>query len=87
MFFTPHRVQGTQHLRVPISKGLDIMKKLRGNISGYAIPTYALDTPSGKIPLAHDYILGKDKDDLIIENCRGEIWREKYGDYDYNENK
>jgi len=72
-------IEGTSHLRVSIKKGLEIMKALRGNISGYAIPTYALDTPSGKIPLHHNHILNVDGDDLIVENLRGEIWREKYG--------
>ena len=53
------------------------MEGLRGNISGFAIPTYALDTPSGKIPLQKNYLLKEDGDDLILENLRGEIWREK----------
>ncbi|MEZ4743297.1 MAG: KamA family radical SAM protein [Bdellovibrionota bacterium] len=74
--FHPHMVEGTKHLRVPVSKGLSIMKSLRGNISGFAIPTYALDTPSGKIPLSHNYILGYDGNDILVEGIRGEIWRE-----------
>lgn len=74
--FHPHTIEGTSHLRVPVKKGLEIMKSLRGNLSGYAIPTYALDTPSGKVPLNHNHILGFDGDDLILEDVRGEIWRE-----------
>ena len=46
------------------------------NITGFGIPTYALDTPSGKVPLGHNHILGKDNNDLILEDIRGEIWRE-----------
>ena len=75
--FHPHRVAGTEHLRVSIKTGINLMKKLRGNITGLAIPTYILDTPSGKVPLTPNHILREDGDDLIIEDCRGEIWREK----------
>ncbi len=74
--FHPHAVAGTEHLRVSIRRGIEVMKSLRGNITGLAIPTYALDTPSGKIPIQHNYILGHDGDDLILETIRGEIWRE-----------
>lgn len=75
--FHPHAVEGTEHLRISVRRGLELMKSLRGNITGFAIPTYALDTPSGKIPLQHNYILGEDGDDLILEGIRGEIWRER----------
>lgn len=74
--FHPHNVEGTEHLRVSVKRGLEIMKEMRGNISGFAIPTYALDTPSGKIPLLPDHVLGIDGQDLILEGLRGDIWRE-----------
>ncbi len=74
--FHPHAVAGTEHLRVSVRRGIEVMKSLRGNITGLAIPTYALDTPSGKIPIQHNYILGHDGEDLILETIRGEIWRE-----------
>jgi len=38
---------GTDHFRVPLSKGRTIMEALRGKISGLALPTYILDTPGG----------------------------------------
>ncbi|MBC7658336.1 MAG: KamA family radical SAM protein [Chitinophagaceae bacterium] len=75
--FHPHSVQGTEHLRVSVRRGLEVMKSLRGNITGMGIPAYIMDTPSGKIPLQHNYILGIDGEDLILETIRGEIWREK----------
>jgi lysine 2,3-aminomutase len=75
--FHPHRIEGTEHLRVSVKTGMKIMKSLRGKITGFGIPTYALDTPSGKIPLTHNYILGEQGDDLLIESLNGEIWREK----------
>ncbi|MCX6131464.1 MAG: KamA family radical SAM protein [Proteobacteria bacterium] len=75
--FHPHAVAGTEHLRVSVRRGLDVMKSLRGNITGMGIPNYIIDTPSGKIPINHNYVLGFDGDDLILETIRGEIWREK----------
>jgi lysine 2,3-aminomutase len=69
-------IAGTEHLRVPVNKGLEIMKFLRGRISGFGIPTFAVDTPNGKIPLLPNHILGVDGNDLILEDTRGEIHRE-----------
>jgi len=74
--FHAHMIAGTEHLRVPVNRGLEIMKFLRGRISGFGIPTYALDTPNGKIPLLPNHILGVDGTDLILEDTRGEIHRE-----------
>lgn len=75
--FHPHAVEGTEHLRVSVRRGLEVMKSLRGQITGLGIPSYILDTPSGKIPLQHNYVLGHDGEDLILETIRGDIWREK----------
>ncbi len=41
-------VKGTDHFRVDMGKGADIMEKLRKNISGLCLPRYVLDTPGGK---------------------------------------
>jgi lysine 2,3-aminomutase len=75
--FHAHLVAGTAHLRVPISQGRRIMKSLQGNISGFGIPRYIVDTPSGKVPIDHNYILAADNEDLVLEDIRGEIWRER----------
>lgn len=46
-------VAGAEHFIVPLEKELEIMTKLRANLSGIACPTYVIDTPngSGKIPV------------------------------------
>lgn len=75
--FHPHSVEGTEHLRVSVRRGMEVMKSLRGNITGLGIPAYIMDTPSGKIPLQHNYMLGQEGSDLILETIRGGIWREK----------
>lgn len=74
--FHAHMVAGTKHLRVPVHRGLEIMKSLRGKLSGYGIPVYILDTPSGKVPLNHQHILGTDGHDLLVEDLHGDVWRE-----------
>ena len=75
--FYPHMVSGTRHLRVSYEVGVNIIKSMRGKISGFGIPNYMIDTPSGKIPLAYDYKIGEDGNDLLLESLHGEIWREK----------
>ncbi len=75
--FHPHRIEGTDHLRVPVDQGLKLMRALRGNITGMGIPTYIVDTPSGKVPLMPNHVLGTDGEDLLLEDVRGGIFREK----------
>ena len=75
--FHPHNVEGTEHLRPSVDVGMAIMRQLRGNITGFGIPSYIIDTPSGKVPVSHNHVLGRDGEDLILEDVRGEIWRER----------
>jgi lysine 2,3-aminomutase len=75
--FHPHRIAGTSHLRVSVERGLELMRGLRGTLSGFAIPQFVVDTRAGKIPLLPNYLLGRDGEDYLFENNRGEIWREK----------
>lgn len=74
--FHANLVAGTRHLRVPISTGLKLVDSLRGKISGFAIPAYMLDTPSGKIPLSERTILRVDGNDVLITDNHNKIWRE-----------
>ena len=68
---------GSAHFRTPISKGIEIIKALRGFISGYAIPQFVIDAPGGggKIPLSPDYVVGYEDDTLILKNYRGKEYR------------
>ncbi len=69
-------LEGTAHFRVPIERGIEIFRGLRGRTSGFAIPQYLLDTPFGKVPLAHDYLRGREGDDVLLESFDGRVWRE-----------
>ena len=52
------KAQGTSHFRVSIKRGQDIMRILRGRLSGIAQPTYVLDIPGGhgKVPIGPNYL-------------------------------
>jgi lysine 2,3-aminomutase len=69
-------VPGTRHFRTPVSKGLEIIRSLRGYTSGYAIPHYVIDAPDGggKIPLLPDYIRHADEKGLTLRNYLGETY-------------
>ncbi|MGC6457051.1 MAG: KamA family radical SAM protein [Akkermansiaceae bacterium] len=66
-------IQGTSHLRTKISKGIKIIEGLRGHTSGYAIPQYVVDGPSGggKIPLNPQYIVENNEKHTVLRNYEG----------------
>jgi lysine 2,3-aminomutase len=68
---------GSAHFRTPVTKGLEIIRGLRGHTSGYAVPTYVIDGPGGggKIPLLPEYVVGREGDDLLLQNYQGRICR------------
>ncbi len=49
---------GTAHLRTSIETGQELMRSLRGRVSGLAQPAYMLDIPggAGKVPIGPNYI-------------------------------
>jgi lysine 2,3-aminomutase len=70
-------LEGTEHFRVPIERGVELFRALRGRTSGFAIPQYVLDTPRGKVPLEHPYLRGREGDDVVVETWDGTLWRER----------
>ncbi|GAB5519772.1 MAG: KamA family radical SAM protein [Rhodothermales bacterium] len=69
-------IGGTAHLRTSIEKGMEIMAALRGRTSGYAIPTYVLDTPFGKVPLNQSYVLGRAGRHVVMNTYQDRLWAE-----------
>ena len=67
---------GSEHFRTPVKKGLEIIKGLRGFTTGYAVPTYVIDAPGGggKIPLLPDSVSGRDGDNLLLKNYKGDTF-------------
>lgn len=70
-------ISGSQHFRTPVSKGIEIIRGLRGHTSGYAVPSYVIDAPGGggKIPIAPDFVVGREGSDLLIQNYEGKTYR------------
>jgi lysine 2,3-aminomutase len=66
------RAPGTARFVVPITRGQEIVKALRGKISGLAQPTYILDIPggAGKVPIGPGY-LRTQGDTLVVEDPNG----------------
>ncbi len=64
--FQGDKVEGTKHLRCPISKGLEIEEELRKRLSGLAMPQYTIDLPEGggKVILTKQYVKG----------CKDGVW-------------
>jgi len=73
-------VKGAMHFVTPLSKGVGIIKSMRGRISGMAIPHFVIDLPKGggKIPLEPEYISSRNKKSIIFKNFEGK--RIKYND-------
>ena len=72
--------KGANHFRTPIKVGLDIIDKLRGHISGLAVPHFVIDAPGGggKIPLLPEYVISHDEEKIVLRNF-------KYNIYEYPE--
>jgi len=69
-------IAGSAHLRASVAKGLDIMEKLRGHTTGYAVPTYVIDAPGGggKVPVNPEYVLCRNAGRVLIRNFEGKIF-------------
>lgn len=68
--------KGANHFRTSVQTGLEIIKKLRGYISGLAIPHFVIDAPGGggKVPLLPEYVLKIDEHKVIMKNYKDEIY-------------
>jgi lysine 2,3-aminomutase len=57
--------EGTGHFRVPVAEGQDIMRAMRGPVSGLCQPTYVLDIPGGfgKVPVGPTYM----ENDVVVD--------------------
>jgi lysine 2,3-aminomutase len=67
---------GTEHFRTSVATGIQIIEKLRGHTTGYAIPTYVIDAPGGggKIPVEPDYVISREKGKLVLRNYEGQVF-------------
>jgi lysine 2,3-aminomutase len=67
---------GTEHFRTSVATGIQIIEKLRGHTTGYAVPTYVVDAPGGggKIPLGPVYLVSRAKGRVVLKNYEGKVF-------------
>jgi lysine 2,3-aminomutase len=68
---------GTAHLRTDIATGQELMRALRGHLSGLCQPTYVLDIPGGhgKSPIGPNYLArtgSNGSEHVVIEDYNGQ---------------
>jgi lysine 2,3-aminomutase len=68
-------VRGSGHLRTPLQRGVDLMARLQGRISGIALPKFICDTPGGrgKVPLLADSVVSRAGAVTTLRTFRGEL--------------
>ncbi|TGK20084.1 KamA family radical SAM protein [Leptospira fluminis] len=73
-------VYGSAHFRVPISKGVELMKSIRGRISGLCVPLYVVDLTGGggKVPLPAEYLEEEKSSSYVFRNYRGDLYEIGY---------
>jgi len=64
-------IPGSTHFRTSVSKGREIIGQLQGYTTGYAVPTFVVDTPGGKIPVMPRRIVSEDPGGLMLQNYLG----------------
>jgi len=73
--FQCDQVEGVEHFRTRISKGIEIMESLRGHTTGFSIPTFVVDGPggTGKIPVLPTYLISQSERMSILRNYEGVV--------------
>ena len=67
-------VRGTGHFRTPLARGLAIIERLQGRLTGIALPKLICDTPGGrgKVPLLPNYVVSRAPGRTVLRTFRGE---------------
>jgi lysine 2,3-aminomutase len=65
--------KGTKHFRTSIAAGQQIMRALRGHVSGICQPLYVLDIPggNGKVPVGPGYLTNLGDGRYIVDDYQG----------------
>ncbi len=69
-------IAGSWHLRASVRRGVELIEKLRGHTTGYAVPQYVIDAPGGggKVPVNPAYVLSHAADRVVIRNFEGKVF-------------
>ncbi|MEI6805850.1 MAG: KamA family radical SAM protein [Myxococcaceae bacterium] len=65
---------GTEQFRVPLYKAQELVKSLRGHLSGICLPTFVIDIPGGfgKVPMFPSPIVAQNSEFVTLEGFAGE---------------
>jgi lysine 2,3-aminomutase len=68
--------RGLGHFRTRVETGIEIIRALTGNISGYAVPKFVIDAPTGggKVPINPETIVSMDDERVVIRNYEGKLF-------------
>ncbi len=66
-------IEGSSHLRVPVERGIEIIRSLRGHTTGYAVPQFVIDAPGGggKVPVNPAYVQAIQDGIVELRNFEG----------------
>ena len=70
-------VRGAGHFRTTVAKGIEIIEGLQGHTSGYAVPTYVIDSPGGggKVPIMPQRLIAREPDGTVmLRNYEGQVY-------------
>ncbi len=75
-------VYGVSHFQVPISRGQEMYKALRGRMSGISVPLYVADLKGGggKVPILPSYLEESKQSTHIYRNYKGELYEISNGE-------
>lgn len=65
--------KGTEYFRTTVRRGIELMREIRGYISGLAVPYFVIDAPGGggKIPILPEYVEEMNEKEIVLRNYRG----------------
>ena len=68
--------EGSEHFRTPVETGIEIIRNLTSNISGFAIPKFIIDAPNGggKVPIGPNFVVSQDNEKIEILNYKGRVY-------------
>lgn len=68
------QIAGAEHFRTSVSKGIEVIRGIRGWTSGLAVPHFVIDAPGGggKIPILPEYVESMTDEEVIVRNYAGE---------------
>lgn len=69
-------IVGSDHFKVSLSVGQNIIHGLLGHVTGYGVPMLMIDAPGGggKVPVGPSYIDGREDQTLVLKNYLGQTY-------------